>query len=812
VDAPRTRVLLVDDDDTFLLILKELLPPARYEIDRVATYDSGLEAMAACGHDVYLVDYRLPGRSGLDLVREASGRGCAAPVLVLTGVGDREVDLLAMKAGAADYLDKGRLDEVTLERAIRHAMERKQAADDLRQLKKAVDTLQIGLSITDVTGRILYTNPAEAAMHGFTVEELLHSEGRALSPREDWRPPSVDRLREFRRWKRERTRQKKDGTTFPAQLLSDVVVDESGRPVGIVTLCEDITERKAAEEALRRSEERYALAVRGTNDGIWDWDLVNDRVHYSARWKAILGFEEAEVGEGPEEWLGRVHPDDVERVKSKLVAHRDGRIPLFEDEHRMRHKDGVYRWVLSRGFAVRDPSGRPHRMAGAETDVTDRRAYDPLTGLSNRALFVERVGYAAARARRRSEHRFAILFIDLDGFKAVNDTLGHPAGDKVLIAVARRLEACVRPGDVVARLGGDEYAVLLERIDEPGGATDVAGRILEELRAPFAVDGRDVTVSASIGIAVSVTGREAVEDLLRDADAAMYRAKAAGKGRYEIFDEELRLQLLARNDLEAALRGAVDRAEFQVVFQPIVRLATGRLAGFEALLRWRREERVWEPDEFLPAVEETGLILPIGSVVLREACRQARRWQQLASGERVLPVSVNLSDKQFRDPALAARIEAILAETGLPPAGLRLEVSEATIIESAGTGTSALARLRSKGLKIYVDDFGSGYSSLRYLHAFPVDGLKIDRAVMARLDAGSEPLIRAILEAARSIGVPVIAEGVETDAQWSRMRGLQCELAQGFRFSPPVDAETAASLLTEGAWQGLERASGTGGQ
>jgi diguanylate cyclase (GGDEF)-like protein/PAS domain S-box-containing protein len=806
LDAPRTRVLLVDDDDTFHLILKDLLPPARYSLDRVASYNGALEAMAGCGHDVYLVDYRLPGRSGLDLVREASARGCTAPMLILTGVGDREVDLEAMKAGAADYLDKGRIDEVTLERAIRHAVERRRAADDLRQLKQAVDTLQIGLTITDVTGRIVYTNPAEAEMHGFTVEELLRSEGRALSPREDWQPPSLDRLREFRRWKRERTRQRKDGSVFPVQLLSDVVVDDTGRPVGIITLCEDITERKAAEEALRRSEERYALAVRGTNDGIWDWDLLRDRVHYSARWKAILGLEEAEAGEGPEEWLGRVHPDDATRVKTKLADHREGRIPVFEDEHRIRHKDGVYRWVLSRGFAVRDASGHAYRMAGAQTDVTDRRAYDPLTGLPNRALFLERVAQAAARARRRSEHRFALLFVDLDGFKFVNDTLGHLAGDQVLISVARRLEACVRPGDVVARLGGDEYAVLVERIDEPGGATEVAGRIVEELRPPFGVGGREVTVSASVGIAVSVTGREPVEDLIRDADAAMYRAKAAGKDRYEVFDEDLRLRLVARNELEVALRWAVRRGEFQVLFQPIVRLATGRLAGFEALLRWQRPEGLLGPEEFLAVVEETGLILPIGTVVLREACRQARRWQQLSPGGRVLPVSVNLSDKQFRDPALPMRIETILEETGLPAEGLRLDISEAAIIESAGQGTSALARLRARGLKIDVDDYGSGYSSLRYLHAFPVDGLKIDRSVMARLDAGSEPLVRAILEAARGIGLPVVAEGVETDAQWSRMRGLQCELAQGFRFSPPVDADTAASLLAEGAWQRLGRA------
>jgi len=806
----RTRVLLVDDDDTFHLILKELLSPARYALDRVAGYGDALTAMERCSHDVYLVDYRLPGHSGLDLVREAAAHGCAAPILVLTGVGDREVDLEAMQAGAADYLDKGRLDEVTLERALRHAVERKRAADSLRQLKKAVDTLQIGLTVTDVTGRILYTNPAEAEMHGFTVDELLSSEGRALSPREDWQPPTVDRLRQFRRWKRERTRQRKDGTVFPVQLLSDVVMDESGRPVAIVTLCEDITDRKTAEEALRRSEERYALAVRGTNDGIWDWDLLAEQVYYSPRWKAILGLEDADVGDSPAEWLGRVHPDDQARVRTKLADHREGRAPLFEDEHRVKHKDGVYRWVLSRGFAVRDAAGRAYRMAGAQTDVTDRRAYDSLTGLPNRALFLERVGYASARARRRSEHRFALLFIDLDGFKAVNDSLGHAAGDQVLVGVSRRLEACVRPGDVVARLGGDEYGVLLERIDQAAGAVEVAARILEELEPPFPVDGREVNVSASIGIAVSLTGREAVEDLVRDADAAMYRAKAAGKHRYEVFDEELRQRLLARTALEDALRGAVERGEFRVVFQPIVRLATGRLAGFEALLRWQRGDRVAAPEEFLSSIEETGLILPVGSVVLREACAQARRWRDLTGPDLVLPVGVNLSDKQFGDPALATRIEAVLAENGLPPECLRLEVSEAAIIESAGAGMAKLASLRSRGLQVWIDDYGSGYSSLRYLHAFPVDGLKIDRAVVGRLDAGSEPLVRAILEAARGIRMPVTAEGVETDAQWARMRGLQCELAQGFRFSLPVDAEAAADLISAGAWHRRGRAVGSG--
>ena len=385
----------------------------------------------------------------------------------------------------------------------------------------------------------------------------------------------------------------------------------------------------------------------------------------------MLGWSEEGIGSTPAEWFDRVHADDLPRVQAKIEAALEGSESHFEDEYRMRHQDGSFRWVLGRGFAVRDEAGVAYRMAGAQTDVTDRRAYDPLTGLPNRALFVERLEGALDRARRRRGYLFAVLFLDLDRFKLINDSLGHLAGDQLLIVLAKRFLSCIRPGDVIGRFGGDEFAILLDNIADAEDGTHIAERILASVGEPIDLDGHEAALSGSIGIAFSATGYEKAEDLLRDADTAMYRAKSLGRARFEVFDEAMRARVMALLNMENDLRRALERGELHVHYQPIVSLADGRLVGFEALVRWRHPQRgIVFPAEFIPVAEETGLIVPIGDWVLREACRQLRLWHDRFRTERHLSMSVNCSARQFARSDFPAAFERILDETRHRPRGL----------------------------------------------------------------------------------------------------------------------------------------------
>ncbi|HEX5761265.1 MAG TPA: EAL domain-containing protein [Thermoanaerobaculia bacterium] len=571
-------------------------------------------------------------------------------------------------------------------------------------------------------------------------------------------------------------------------------------------------ERKRGEVALRESEERYALALQGANDGLWDWDLKSGNVYFSPRWKSMLGFESEEVGSEPREWFDRVHPDDLMVLKAEISAHRAGGTPHFKSEHRMLHKDGTYRWVLSRGIAVRNGTGEAHRMAGSQTDITGRKLaekrlqhdafHDALTGLPNRALFMDRLGVALAHARRRGDHAYAVLFLDLDRFKNVNDSLGHNVGDELLVAVARRVEVLLRPGDTVARLGGDEFAILLDGVEEPAQATRVAQRINRELSRPFTVQGHEIFVTTSLGITLSSSAvYERPEDVLRDADTAMYRAKAAGKDRHAIFDREMHAHAVALLQLENDLRRAIERAEFVVHYQPIVALASGEIDAFEALLRWNHPSRgMLQPGTFIAMAEDTGLIVPIGWWVLREACRQLAEWQTEGPGSNVA-VSVNLSGKQFKQPDLVRRMRRLLREVPVRPGSLRLEMTEGAIMEHGQAAVTKLLQLRELGIKLYIDDFGTGYSSLSYLHRLPVDGLKIDRSFISSGGdtAGRSEIVRSIVTLGRTLGMGVAAEGLETAEQVTRLRGLSCQLGQGFFFSGPVDRSAAGGLIAVNA-------------
>ena len=588
-------------------------------------------------------------------------------------------------------------------------------------------------------------------------------------------------------------------------------------PVAVARIGTQLS-HKQAQEALKESEERYALAARGSNDGLWDWNLSANVVHFSPRWKAMLGYEEGEMGDRPEEWFDRIHDADRERVKEEIAAHQKGLTPHFESEHRVLHKEGGFRWMLSRGVAVHDASGNVLRMAGSQTDITEGKVSDPLTGLPNRLLFIDRVGRLVKHSKRRKDHLFAVLFMDLDGFKMINDSMGHLIGDQLLLGVANRLEKCLRSTDTVARigetftvarLGGDEFTVLLDHIKDPSDAKRAAERMMKALAPPFILGGKEVFTSVSIGIALSNSAYEQPEDILRDADTAMYRAKSLGKARYEVFDADMRASVMARLQLETDLHRALERGEFRNFYQPIVALVSGEIAGFEALLRWQHPTRgLLGPSEFIPVAEETGLIRELGWWNLREACRQISEWRAGLIAHSNLTISVNLSAKQFLQPNLVEDIRKLLVELALPPEALKLEITESTVMADPSAAVEMLQQIKSLGIRLAIDDFGTGYSSLSYLHRFPLDTLKIDRSFISVMEDDGEgmEIARSIVPMANNLRLDVVAEGVETIQQVALLKKLECKYGQGFYFSRPLSAEGIAALLAgDLAWQACEQ-------
>ncbi len=570
-------------------------------------------------------------------------------------------------------------------------------------------------------------------------------------------------------------------------------------------------EKTRAVAALKESEERYALAVDGASDGLWDWNLDTKTVYLSPRWKGMLGYDSNEVGSAIHEWFGRVHQEDRARLHSEMSAHLSGDTAQFESEHRLLTRQNIYRWMYARGVAVRRPDGTPYRIAGSLSDTHSRKLaeeqiirgslHDSLTGLPNRILLKDRLYQQIRYAERHDGYRFAILFIDLDCFKLVNDSLGHMRADQLLVAAGQRLQNNTRPGDTVSRFGGDEFVIMLTDVADANAAVTIAERIQSDFMRPFSVDGEEVLTTLSVGIVVHGSHHCSPDDILRDADTAMYMAKEQGGAGHVLFGNAMSAKSSVQLQLRAELRRAVEACALSVYYQPIIDLRNGRISGFEALLRWSHPQRGWiAPMDFIYAAESTGLIIPLGRWTLEQACREAAQWQTVQDP---VTVSVNLSARQLHRTEFLSELLAILEATGLHAASLKLELTERTLFGQSEQSVRALEGIRQAGIQLHIDDFGTGFSSLNYLSRLPVSALKVDRSFVSGLatDDGNTKIIRGVAMLAHSLGIQVIAEGIETEGQLGMLRDeLECDFGQGFLFSKAVDAKAASKLLGSQPW------------
>ena len=599
------------------------------------------------------------------------------------------------------------------------------------------------------------------------------------------------------------------------------ILNSEGQVVRLFGTLLDITERKQAEEARSKSEEQFRLTFELAPIGMAIETLDGKFMRVNQSLCDTLGYTSLELLN--QTWASVTYPDDLAvtlALNQKLCQEE---ISDFQIENRYLAKDGRLVYGILQVAPVRDFRGNLLHLISQFMDITDRKQaeeqllysalHDALTNLPNRTLLMERLDLALKRAKRAAnpvglrrettaaheDYLVAVLFIDLDRFKVINDSFGHQLGDQLLVAIARKLETIVRSTDTVARLGGDEFIILLDPIQDINDAIRFADRISGELRLPFDLEGRKLFATASIGIALSSTDYDQGSDLLQNADIAMFRAKKKGKARYEVFDQVMYTQALEQLQLENDLRQAVVERQFQVYYQPIVSLNTGKLTGFEALVRWQHPVRgLVSPAEFIPMAEETGLIVPIGEWVLREAAQEMIDWQTKFSTLAPLKISVNLSVKQLKEPDFLEKIDSILAQTGLAGQSLQLELTESMLMDNVKQLIGILNQLRARAIQLSIDDFGTGYSSLSYLHRFPVNNLKIDRSFVSRIgDQGeNRELVETIVTLAHQLGMEAIAEGVETQEQLNQLKALNCEQAQGYLFSKPLERESAEALIS----------------
>ncbi|MBI5848715.1 MAG: EAL domain-containing protein [Nitrospirae bacterium] len=712
--------------------------------------------------------------------------------------------------------------------------------DELRLLKTSIETISTGITIADIDGKILYTNPAEAMIHGYTVEELVGMNVGVFSPDKRRKRRNPNDVSAWKEWTREVIEIRKDRTTFPVQLKSIPVRDPDGNPTCIITISEDITLRKQSEEALRNAHneleqkvlertrqlsesnrmleqellERQAVENRlrllgkffeNTNEAVLITDHQAKIIEVNDAFTRITGFEKEEV-------IGR-RPTVLRSYRNSRRAHMHIwksilRRGSWQGEVWDKRKNGeIYPVWLSIG-PVRDDTNAVSHYVAIAADIsaikkTEERLehlahHDSLTNLPNRILFSDRLTQAVALARRNKK-MLAVMLLDLDRFKEVNDTLGHRLGDQLLVDVSRRLRYSIREADTISRLGGDEFAVILSDITDIEKAAQVAQHFMQAVSEPFEIEGHKIYITTSIGITIYPADSDEMEPLLKNADTAMYYAKSMGKNNFQFFTSEMNRRIIEKLFIESKLRHALELGEFQLYFQPQIETETETTVGMEALLRWVNPELGdMPPSRFIPIAEDTGLIIPIGEWVIREACRQAKAWQD--DGVPTLNLSINLSARQFHKQTIVETISSIISETGFDPRHLELEITESVIMQDVDDNIRTLRRLKDLGLRLSIDDFGTGYSSLNYLKRFPIDVLKIDQSFVRDISSGPDnsSVVSAIIALAHSLNLKVIAEGVETAEQLAFLKERGCNEVQGFYFSKPIPGHQVKDLFRKG--------------
>jgi diguanylate cyclase (GGDEF)-like protein/PAS domain S-box-containing protein len=666
------------------------------------------------------------------------------------------------------------------------------------------DAVESPILVLDFEGHICGMNRAAREVSDRPYEENLGQAVENVGPGELWQKAAqvVSLIRSTGTSTTCEARDELSGRTWE---IVGGLFKGSGIGDRITLVAHNISKRKRAEEALQLSEEHFRSLIENSSDVTTILNADGTIRYESPSVERILGY-------APEDLIGKnlfdfIHPDDAADVLNAFTRKTEVRNVTAQIECRFWHKDNYWCVLEATGKNMVDDPALSGIVINSRDITTRKQAeeqllhdalHDSLTGLSNRTLFVDRLNQSIARSKRHPGYLFAVLFLDLDRFKLINDSLGHMLGDRLLTATAGRLESCLRSCDTVARFGGDEFTILLDDIEDTVEATQLANRIHERLSAPFNLDGQRLYVTASIGIALSTTGYRRAEEVLRGADTAMYRAKSLGRSCYQVFDKAMHTRAVTLMQLESDLWQAIELGQFRVYYQPIISLQTAGLAGFEALVRWQHPSRgLVLPEEFIRVAEETKLIVPIGRQILLAACLQLKAWQQHMLPTGSLSVSVNLSGRQLAQPDLIEQVTQILSETGLDPHNLKLEITESVIMENAESTIRTLEQLRSLGIHLQIDDFGTGYSSLSYLHRFPIDTLKIDRSFVSRMtnNCKNSEIVGTIITLARNLGMGVIAEGVETAEQLRHLEQLNCDYAQGFLFSRPIDSLAAGGLI-----------------